>query len=175
MDLAGTCGSAQGSAETRCRAVPTLLLLQQILLLLVSGGLGGLYLRGQLGVNVVAVADVVHAAAAARDDPLHLLGLLGFRGLVPVWGQAGGPRSQHHSGDPIRGFGAAASSRSRTRTCRELPAPPASGSPAGAARWAAPPAVPVVVLTMPPTACPLSISSCTESRLRCRCSSIFFT
>lgn len=36
-------------------------------------------------------------------------------------------------------------------------------------------AVPVVVLTIPPTAWPLSISSSTESRLRCLCSSMFFT
>lgn len=84
------------SPTAHCLAAPTLLLLQQILLLLVGRGLRGFYLRGQLGVDVVAVADVVHAAAAARDNPLHLLGLLGFRGLIPVWEQAEEPQSDCH-------------------------------------------------------------------------------
>lgn len=39
---------------------------------------------GQFRVNVVAVPDVVHAAATARDDTLDLLGLLHLGRLVPV-------------------------------------------------------------------------------------------
>ena len=46
--------------------------------------LGGFDLRGELGVDVVAVADVVHAAAATGDDALHLLRVVHLRRLVPV-------------------------------------------------------------------------------------------
>ena len=63
---------------------PTGLLLEQVLLLVVVPDLGGLDLRGELGVDVVAVADVVHAAAAAGDDALDLLRVVHLRRLVPV-------------------------------------------------------------------------------------------
>lgn len=41
-------------------------------------------LSGQLWVDVMAVTDVVHPAAAARDDALNLLRLIHLCGLVPV-------------------------------------------------------------------------------------------
>lgn len=39
---------------------------------------------GQFRVDVVAVPDVVHATATARDDALDLLGLLHLGWLVPI-------------------------------------------------------------------------------------------
>lgn len=45
---------------------------------------------GQLRVDVVTVADVVHATTTARDDTLDLLGLLHLGRLVPVYISAKG-------------------------------------------------------------------------------------
>lgn len=80
----------------------------------------------------MAVADVVHAAAAARDNPLHLLRLLGFRGLIPVWGQAEGPQSECHVlarwGLHSARLGASATSWSHVGRGQVLSALPALGS-----------------------------------------------
>lgn len=63
---------------------PTGLLLEQVLFLVWVPYFWRLDLSSQFWVDVMAVANVVHAAAAARDDPLDLLCLLHLGGLVPV-------------------------------------------------------------------------------------------
>lgn len=60
------------------------LFLQQVFLLVVVSQLRGFNLCGELRVDIVAVTDVVHSAAAAGDNALDLLGLVHLRGLVPV-------------------------------------------------------------------------------------------
>lgn len=63
----------------------TSLLVQQVFFLAIVPHLRWFDLRGELGVDVMTVTDVVHPAAAARDDPLHLLrGVVHLRRLVPV-------------------------------------------------------------------------------------------
>jgi hypothetical protein len=62
----------------------TSLFFQQVFLL-VAAYLWRFDLRGQLRVDVVAVADVVHATAATRDDTLDLLSVIHLGRLVPVW------------------------------------------------------------------------------------------
>lgn len=63
----------------------TSLLIQQVLLLAVVSHLRWFDLRGELRVDVMTITDVVHPAAAARDDPLNLLrGVVHLRRLVPV-------------------------------------------------------------------------------------------
>lgn len=52
---------------------------------MVVAQLWGFDLGGQLGVDVVAVTDVVHPAAAARDNPLNLLRLVHLSRLVPIY------------------------------------------------------------------------------------------
>lgn len=62
----------------------TSLFFQQVFFLVVVPQLWRFDLCGDLWVDVVAVADVVHAAAATRDDPLHLLSLVHLGWLVPI-------------------------------------------------------------------------------------------
>lgn len=37
----------------------------------------------------MAVTNIVHSAAATRNDPLDLLGLLCLSWLVPIWEEVG--------------------------------------------------------------------------------------
>lgn len=75
----------------------TSLFFQQVLLLVVVPQLWRFDLRGQLRIDVMTVADVVHPAAAARDDALDLLGLVHLCGLVPVCSQTENPTAiQNH-------------------------------------------------------------------------------
>lgn len=66
------------------RSRPTSLFLQQIFLLVVVPQLWWFDLRGQFWVDVMTVTDVVHPAAAARDDSLNLLRLIHLSRLIPV-------------------------------------------------------------------------------------------
>ena len=152
------------------------LFFKQILFLMIIPQLGGFDLCGHLRVDVVTVADVVHPAATTWDDTLNLLSLVDLRWLVPVY------RHRRDNFNILK---------------IEVNQSPSTAVPfaylgnyfhSAEAVWSESDSshqkqvcgmrmchLPVVVLTIPPTAWPLSISSSTESRLRCLCSSMFFT
>lgn len=77
--------SSQNTSLLRRLKLHTSLFFQQVFFLMAVANLWWFDGSGQLRVNVVTVADVVHATATARDDTLDLLGLLHLGRLVPVY------------------------------------------------------------------------------------------